>query len=316
MLVGVLVGARALRLIVMIGMILRGFPRGRMDFSVIRPFLAFGLPLLAANLLLWLIKLADRFVLADARPLEEVGVYALLFNVANVVFMVALPFQAFIYPSLAKAHGEDDEAAFAHTARRCFEAYHMLALPAGVGVCLLLTPLLRLLHVDVDSAVMVYVVLLLLLGSKYAYSIVSLLKFISAVRGRSQRLVVLSALGVAINIGLNLLLTPRYGMLGAGIASCVSISALLGSIVYDLHQIRLPLRHILSGGLIPVVGACGAMALAVYPLRGLAGTWIGLLVPVAVGGAVYGAVLYAAAPEVRTQIAVLLGRAESGTASA
>lgn len=116
-------------------------PRFGIDRSQLRPVLAFGLPIAAANLLSWALLNVDNVVLARVAGATALGFYVLAFNVSNwpmsalsqVVRSIALPYFSRIE---RPADGLPHVVSFAWAG----------ALPAGAVLALLSAPVIEILY--------------------------------------------------------------------------------------------------------------------------------------------------------------------------
>ncbi len=84
------------------------------------------------------------------------------------------------------------------------------------------------------------------------------------VLGRQKLYLAISFLGVVINIGLNFLLIPKYGYIGAGIATVVTQILLM--LVY-LQVVYKIFKIFEWGKILKIIVACGLMAILVCLLR-------------------------------------------------
>jgi len=116
-------------------------PRYSIDRTVLRPVLAFGLPIAAANLLSWTLLNVDNIVLARISGAVALGYYVLAFNISNwpmsalsqMVRSVALPY-------FSRA-GSDTRALARVTALAW-----ALALPAGAALAVLSAPVIAVVY--------------------------------------------------------------------------------------------------------------------------------------------------------------------------
>lgn len=100
-----------------------------------------------------------------------------------------------------------------------------------------------------------------------------------------QRLIWQGAVGVVVNIGLNLILIPRYSYLGAAISTVVTeglililMTVLVGAELKLWPRLLNPLKIVISAGI---------MGIVVYGL-----SRFNLIIPILGGGVVYFAMLY------------------------
>lgn len=279
----------------------RAAPARRVAFHVVPPYILYGTPMVAAGMLLWLTKLGDRFILAAYRPIEDVGMYALLFNIAALAMLPVLPLHAYAYPAFATLARAEDTAGFRAAVTDALLLFHTLAIPITCGVALLTRPVLPLLGAEAPGGALLPTLMAYLLCGSYVYSIISVVRYVTATRSSTSRLALINLAATAANIGANFVLIPRWGMLGAGVATAGSMSMLLALLLLDLRA-HLTVRDVFPlRDLAAPLAAAGAMSYAVVLLRPHTATWWSLVGIVGLGAAVYACGLLAISPAMRAR---------------
>jgi O-antigen/teichoic acid export membrane protein len=181
------------------------------DFRLYRAMEHFGLPLLPSALALWATKFSDRFFVNHFLGIKSAGVYMFGVQIASALVLAITAFQL-AWPAFAYSIEDDDEARHTYA----YVLTYFLFFMTWVAVALsLLAPFLA-----------------NYLGSKPAYHpgarFVPLLAFGSVIfAGYSVVVIsigrvrktganwVITGLGALANVGLNILLIPRVGAIGA-----------------------------------------------------------------------------------------------------
>ncbi|SNB51144.1 oligosaccharide flippase family protein [Thermoflexus hugenholtzii] len=177
-----------------------------------------GLQMLAFGILGSLYARADSLLLLSLRGSVEAGFYSLAYRFYEAGLLLSNALAVALLPRLAR------EETPAHRARRLLGAYLALPLSMAIGMALLAEPLIRL---PFGPRYLPAVPMLRWLGLSWIPAFLSGLGstvWISA--GRSGRLLVVFALGAAVNLSLNLILIPRWGGVGAAIAMLASTTAM------------------------------------------------------------------------------------------
>jgi O-antigen/teichoic acid export membrane protein len=223
------------------------------DWKYVRESLPIALPLVPHSLMALGLVLADRFILQHYRSLEEVGVYTLAYTLGMVMYLVTL------------STGQAWQPIFFDVARQGPEASNVLArLSAGlfvfwawIGVfgALIAQDAMRLLDVRYRSAGRV---IPWIIGGYLMHGLFGLFHLGAIQSKRTKFILFASATACAINIGLNLLWAPRYGMYGAAYATlgAYAIEAVL-MFIYAQRIYPLPYRPL------ELLGAAGAFAIAI-----------------------------------------------------
>jgi len=258
---------------------------GLVDRFIFRQLLVYGLPLTATFALSFLINSSDRFLLGWFMGAEGAGGYAVGYDLAKQtlgVLMMVVNLGA--YPLAVKALEESGEAAAREQLSQNFALLLLVAMPAGVGLALLAPNIASvLLGGEFESAARLLIPWIaaatVLAGLKAYYFDLSF-----QLSGRTLWQVWIVLIAALLNIALNLIWIPRYGMSGAAYATLAAyatgliLSGLFGSKVF---RMPLPVRDTVK-----ILVATAAMAGCLSPfLDGRGG--VALLFQVAWGACVF-----------------------------
>lgn len=234
-------------------------PRFAIDRSVVRPVLAFGLPIAGANFLSWALLNADNIILARTAGVTALGFYVLAFNISNwpmsvlsqVVRSIALP-----YFSRSETRGRN----LAPVVALAWAG----ALPAGVALAVLSTPLITLLYGErwqTSAAVLavlgVYGSLRVLFDcfAGYLYA-----------NGHSVAVLVIQAVWTVSLIAIMIPCVHHFGIVGAGWAHLgVGIAVVLPLYLIALRRSGVEIVSLLRSLVVPSVSVLPGL-LAVWAL--------------------------------------------------
>jgi O-antigen/teichoic acid export membrane protein len=190
----------------------------RIDTSVVREILRRGFPLLITNLLALVIYNADVVLLGVFRGETEVGLYLAAYTLINFLGVLGNTATLAILPSLSRLRA---------TAERGMELYHTsmaqvlaVGLPVAVGGAMLAPRIIMLVFgTDYTSAapilrILILTIPVLLLRSVLIASLIA--------SGRQDRVLHTTAWAAALTFTGDIVLIPRYGMLGAAIVTVVA----------------------------------------------------------------------------------------------
>jgi O-antigen/teichoic acid export membrane protein len=150
------------------------------------------------------------------RGLLDVGLFNAAYKPVTMVLAVPLTYFAGLFPTLARAWHDGPES-LRPIAERSLRLCVMAALPAGVGVSLLARPIVEFLfgpgYADsaIPLAILAWSAVFVILRGTYRHGLNA-----AGLQNVDLRCAVLSS---AANVGLNILLIPRYGLLGAACAT-------------------------------------------------------------------------------------------------
>lgn len=242
------------------------------DFKVWRWLLRLALPFGIVFILNNIYFKIDSQMLYLLSSTYDAGLYGLAYRIMEATLFVAAFITAAITPTLSRTI-ETDKKAAGFLVSRTLEILLAAALLLLVTVSIFARPIVLILS---DAAYLQAVsVLPLLAGAAALIYLNSLFGQILIAADRRKILIAASLVLVLFNIGLNLILIPRFGFIGAGIATLISeIGILIFNLLVTLKI--LPLRLNLKTILI-IILATAAAAIFFYFFRDVA-SWIGALI--------------------------------------
>jgi O-antigen/teichoic acid export membrane protein len=189
------------------------------DRKLLRAMNRFGLPLVPSALALWVTNFSDRFFLVKLADAHEVGLYSIGVRIASAVVLLLTAFRT-AWPAFAYSIEDDTEARRTYG----FVLTYLIAVVSWLSLTLgLLAPwIVRLLTTPSFYDGERVVAPLAFAGAAQAgYVVVAI--GIGRVR-RTQFNWVVTGAAAALNVVLNLILIPPYGMMGAAIATVAAYS--------------------------------------------------------------------------------------------
>ena len=244
-----------------------------LDRPLLRRMLDFSLPLMPAGLALWALNLADRFQVINLASPSELGSYS---AASKISLGIMLPIAAFQTAWVPWANSFTDEGEAKRTYRAVFSYWSALIAWAVVALSLFAPPYIHLL-MPRDWWGAAPVVPLLTAGSALygAYMILS----IGVNRSKRTKLTpVVNGAAAAINVGLNFLLIPAWGIVGAGVSTVIGYAALAG-LGFANAQAGYPVSHDWSR-VFRIAGVAAAFLVVSAELVPATG-WVGIPVRIA-----------------------------------
>ncbi|MCJ0700103.1 oligosaccharide flippase family protein [Frigoribacterium faeni] len=234
---------------------------GLVNGPVAKRALSFGVPLALASLAYFVLNAGDRIVLQRLMGPDAVGQYQVAYVVGSSVILLLSFTNSAWAPHFAKMRDETARFALAMTARN--EIYRLLN-PIIVALTLVspfAMPILVPASFDPSSLTIVVFVVAL---TAYPATAGGASGRLLTIERRAKTLGVITGVAAAANVGLNLLLVPPLGILGAAVATVIAYSVLAG-----LQLVVLPKRVAWHGapvGLLLTVLASVVVAAATIAL--------------------------------------------------
>lgn len=187
------------------------------SFKRLRELLVFSAPLVPAIMIMYVFQYADRYFLIRLTTLEELGLYSIGATIASVVLLLMVGFRSAWVPIVLSSFREEKSKQFY---AKIFDYFWALMLLGTVGISLFAKEVLAILAPETYLGAY-KVVPILVLGVVFLNG-VSSFTFGIGIAKKTQYRLPLTMIPAAINIGLNFLLIPHYGMIGAAIATLIS----------------------------------------------------------------------------------------------
>lgn len=278
----------------------------RIDTGLLRRMLRFGLPTMPAELTLYSLSFLDRIIIVRLAGLAEAGLYALAVKFANGMQVLVRGFHL-AWPPLAYSIADDEEARGAYA---LIVSWFVAVIAFAVVGLWLLAPWLVRLLADERFFEAQEVVGPLAAGTAL-YALYLVLVVILGRTGRTELSFPATFAAVIVNVALNLVLVPEYGIVGAGVAlgvSYVVVVAIMYAVVRRLFYVPWEWRRLATA--IGLAAALIAIGETLVPHEGADGLALTLALCAA-----YPAGLWAArflSEEERKRLGALLARARGG----
>jgi O-antigen/teichoic acid export membrane protein len=239
-----------------------GGPR-RPDQAVLRSMVAIALPLGLATLLSQVYYNLDLILLGVLRSPHEVAAYGSVYKLVLALLMLAWTYALVVLPRLTRAHAHGATALRTEFGLRLRHLAGVLV-PMCLVAAMVAQPLVVAIFGPAYAAgaeplvVLLFSVPLSAAGSLMLYTLIA--------SGRSWVLPLSTGSGALVNLGLNLFLIPRFGMMGAAVATVAAVAVVLGTAIF-LARANLPSPSWLTLG--RLVAGCALTAVAVQVSRDL-----------------------------------------------
>lgn len=188
------------------------------DFSLIKKYLSFGLPTMADGASYWMITSLDRYLIGFFLGIIFVGYYVPAYSVAYIISIFIFPVSFMLSVVLPKFFDDNNVKEVKNHLRYSLKYFLAVIIPAVFGVSILSRELLVIFSTKeiADNAYFVVPFIALsiaMYGATYFFSQILVL---------AKKTKVIASIWVAsalLNLGLNLIFIPVFGILGAAITT-------------------------------------------------------------------------------------------------
>jgi O-antigen/teichoic acid export membrane protein len=231
----------------------------RPRFSNILPYLRWGVPLAPNAAIMWVISTCDRYIVSYFLGTSAAGIYNAAYSIGFYSSFIIFPLGMVLYPYVTKHFAQGNIAETKNYFRYSFKYLMMITIPCAVGAAVLSRPLLLILTTP-EFVSGRYIVALAALAAIF-FCIYQFFLYVLYLENRTRLIVVLLSASAVLNLALNLLLIPRFGIEGAGIASSLAY-AFLGGVTFIVSR-RLMKLNLNSLFLLKSVAAAAFMGLII-----------------------------------------------------
>lgn len=213
------IGLGALGLIIVYRMNGQSIFRWQIQADRVRRLLTESIPLVLSGIVFMIYLRVDQVMLGQMAGDREVGVYAAAVRVAEIWYFIPTAVVSSVFPNIIKAR-ESDEGEFYRRLQKLYNLMAFLGYAVAIPVTFLAGFIIRALFGNAYAAAGPMLALLVWAGL-FANLAVARNAYLFAMNW-SRILLAAVTFGAAVNVLLNLLLIPKYGGMGAVIASLVS----------------------------------------------------------------------------------------------
>ena len=215
--------------------------------SHIRPLLLFSLPLMVSESLWRLMKQADNFLLGYFHPSQIVGIYDATFLISRVMFFIPIPFSFLFLPIFSDLYENESKNKRLVFYRLVTKWMVFLVLPIYFSILFFSQELMMLLY---GRDYVIGAPVLIVLATGYVIHLVFGLNIgaLTAI-GQTDKVLYGNSAGFVANLLLNIILIPRFGMLGAAFASALTFvitNVLFEYYLFDIEDIHTFYRPLLQ----------------------------------------------------------------------
>ncbi len=276
-----------------------GVPR----FRNLGTYLRWGVPLTPNSAIVWIIHSSDRYMVSYFLGVAATGVYGAAYALGHYASFFLMPVQTVLYPNLVKTYAEGRHAETAEYLKRSIKYVMMVSIPSAFGLSVLGEPLLRILTTS-EFLVGAEVIPLVAAGM-VLFNFYQLMVGILHITDHTRMNVRVLSTSAVVNVGLNLVLIPRLGILGAALATVFAYGVLGGlTIVLTRRYFRFDLGWVFIA---KSVAASGVMGLCLHLIAPV--SIPSVLLSIVAGTAIYFVVLIALRGLTRAEIAFFVSLA-------
>ncbi|PKP62137.1 hypothetical protein CVT91_00460 [Candidatus Atribacteria bacterium HGW-Atribacteria-1] len=188
--------------------------------SNLKNLLRLGLPLVPTGLMLMLLTWADRYILNLYANLAIVGIYTVGYKFSGIIdSFVVTPFGQALSPMVFKQFAKSRDE-YKKTMSRVFKYYWLVMSTIVIGYFVVLKEIYQLI-INVKYIEGYNIIAIVLFGI-ILWGATNLLGATIIMKEKTGKMFLFTSISVLVNIGLNFIFIPKYGMYGAAVTTLLS----------------------------------------------------------------------------------------------
>jgi O-antigen/teichoic acid export membrane protein len=254
----------------------------------VRQYLNYGLPLVPGSISSWIVNSSDRYLIAFFLGTAAVGYYSPGYTAGTTIAMVAAPLGTLL-PAILSKHYDENEIADVRTIMAYSLKYYIgIALPCVFALSVLSKPILLVLTTQ-QIATNGYLVTPFVAAGTALIGACSVTITVLALKKKTAIIGTIWMLSAALNFGLNVVLIPYLGVVGAALTTFLAF--LLAFVLITIYSFRY-FTFDVNGGFI-VKSACGSSVIALFLLVWNPSGFFSIVLSIALAAAIYLTILLA-----------------------
>jgi O-antigen/teichoic acid export membrane protein len=203
----------------------------RPDFSLLKPYLLFGLPLLPISLSQFVIESSDRYVVGFFLGAEKVGIYSAAYGIGLIPLMFSTFLVFILGPTVYDLYDKGNVNKVKIYLSYSWKYLLMITIPSAFGLFILAKPLLSLLTTSIFVSEGQYIIPLIAVGIVF-WGIEQIFGVSLWIFKRTKIFVIAFVVSCVSNIILNIIFVPNYGIIAAAITTLLAYIMLAGIVGY------------------------------------------------------------------------------------
>ena len=208
-------------------------------FAELTAYLKYGLPLVPSSMSSWALGVSDRYIITFFLSVAWVGYYSPGYQLGWTISVLAMPF-TILAPTAIYDYYDAHRVAEAKTIIRYSIKYFLaVAVPAAFVLSLLSKPILLVLTTPAIAANS-YLITPFTALSSVLFGVYSIIAIVLTFEKRTAIIGTIWILGATLNIGLNLVLVPYFGIIAAALTTVLGYGFIFSvTAIYSVRHMTL-----------------------------------------------------------------------------
>jgi O-antigen/teichoic acid export membrane protein len=238
--------ANIITFIVMLAFIILNIGFKIPNFKDLREYLSFGLPTIPGNLSSWIVNSSDRYIIGIFLGAAFVGYYSPGYTLGYCISILMAPFALLLPSVLPQYYDEDNIEKVVLFLKYSMKYFLLIAIPSTFGLSILSKPVLMILTTP-EIALNGYLITPLTALSSLLYGVYAIISNVLVLEKKTKVIGTIWILVAVLNLGLNILLIPYYGILAAAVTTLIAYAlAFILTLRYSTNYLESDFKFILK----------------------------------------------------------------------
>ncbi len=193
----------------------------RPDFSILRPYLSYGLPLVPTVIFGFIVSSSDRYVIGFFMGAEKVGIYSAAYGIGSIILMFSAYITYILRPTVYNLFDKKKDDEVKIYLSYALKYLLMFSIPSVFGLFILAKPLLTNLTTTEFISEGEFIIPIVAISIVY-HAVAMIFGMVILFYKRSKLFASVFGFAAALNLGLNIIFVPRWGVIGAAITTFVA----------------------------------------------------------------------------------------------
>jgi O-antigen/teichoic acid export membrane protein len=208
-------------------------------FAELKAYLKYGLPLVPSSVSSWALAVSDRYIVTFFLSVAWVGYYSPGYQLGWIISLLAAPLTILVPTALYEYYDSNRVAEVKTIIRYSVKYFLAVAVPAAFVLSLLSKPILLVLTTPA-IATNGYLITPFTAVSAVLFGVWSIIAIVLTFEKRTAIIGTIWVLGAALNIGLNLVLVPYFGIIAAALTTLLAYGFIFGvTAIYSIRRMTL-----------------------------------------------------------------------------
>ena len=190
-------------------------------FSFIREYFSYGLPTLPSSISYWIVNLSDRYIIVYLLGASSLGIYSAAYTIGSIPLMISNLINFIMLVALSELYDKGEIDKVKTHLRYSAKYFFGLTIPFIIGSIICSKELLSILSTEEISSNGWFIVPIIAIAYLFL-GIYNLLNYILLVTKKTKILAIVWIVAMPLNIVLNILIIPYFGLIGAAITTLLS----------------------------------------------------------------------------------------------